>query len=196
MRSILASLFFIPALVLGAPTVARQDSQIQIISVTGSGTGCPPGSFSTEVSPDRTVVTLGFDRYHTSLPGAAANRDKSCLLTLNLRYPPGCTSSTVDATFHGFAELATGTSGAFSPSYVYSTGASLTPPALTFAGGATPGIYTRQDKFPASIRGNGGNVQLFLFTRANLTPSNPSASATLTADDATISIVSQAACRK
>ncbi len=53
----------LPALVLANPVANRQSKgpppdEIKIISAQSSGNGCPQGSVSSTISPDRTVIFL------------------------------------------------------------------------------------------------------------------------------------------
>ncbi|KAI1109490.1 hypothetical protein F5Y14DRAFT_455928, partial [Nemania sp. NC0429] len=70
---------------------APDPSTIIITSVSASGNGCPQGSVTTTLSPDREVVTFGFDKFQTYIgPGTVpADRTKNCQLHLNLKYPGG-----------------------------------------------------------------------------------------------------------
>jgi len=44
---------------------APDPNQIYIISAQTSGNGCPQGSVTTTISPDKSVVTFGFDSFQT-----------------------------------------------------------------------------------------------------------------------------------
>lgn len=61
-------------------------SQIYIISTSTSGNGCPQGSVTTTLSPDKEVVTFGFDSFQTYIgPGTTVqDRTKNCQLHLNV----------------------------------------------------------------------------------------------------------------
>src|SRR5690349_9238242 len=80
---------------------------IQIVNASFSGSGCPQGSVSTTISPDRTVITFGFDKFQTYIgPGLPiSERTKNCALHLSLKYPGGFQFSVVDSTYHGYAQL-------------------------------------------------------------------------------------------
>ncbi|KAJ2903266.1 hypothetical protein MKZ38_010151 [Zalerion maritima] len=80
-------------------------SEISIISASTSGNSCPSSTVSTDISPDRTVVTFGFDAFQTYIgPGTSImDHTKNCQIHLNLKYPGGFTFSVVESTYHGFA---------------------------------------------------------------------------------------------
>jgi hypothetical protein len=199
---LIKALLLLPALVLAAPSIfPRQSTPIQIASVTYSGTGCPAGSVSTETSPDGTVITLGFSSYQTLIgPGSLSeDREKHCELFFVLRYPIGCTSAVIAATYHGFAELESGVSGTFISTYSLSPGStSSNPPPTTFSSSQwAGGVYTKPDLISttASIQNfNQRNVSFVARTRILLQAPNPSVSGTLTGDDATVAITQQRSC--
>ncbi|KAL2171230.1 hypothetical protein VTG60DRAFT_3541 [Thermothelomyces hinnuleus] len=113
MRSIA---FLLPALVAAGPIApvvgndgwadAPDPKDIQIVSASFSGNGCPQGTVSTSISPDKTVrlpclpgfdlpdtdnpvqvITFGFDAFQTYIgPGFnPTERSKNCQLHLNLK---------------------------------------------------------------------------------------------------------------
>ncbi|KAL1848002.1 hypothetical protein VTK73DRAFT_10215 [Phialemonium thermophilum] len=175
----------------------RQSSQIQITGVSTSGSGCPQGSVSTNISPDGSVLTLGFDSYQTLVgPGASgSDREKNCDVFLTLRFPVGvCTAATLSITYHGFAEIESDVAGSLAASYTLSPGSGGgNPPATTFTASnwSGGGVYTRQDAVSASAtiqNPNQRDVSLAVRTRLILSASNSGASGTLTADDATVAI--------
>lgn len=61
--------------------------QITIISAMTSGNGCPSGTVSTTFSPDKTVVTFGFDAFQTYIgPGTRPqDHSKNCQIHLSLK---------------------------------------------------------------------------------------------------------------
>jgi hypothetical protein len=149
----------LPVLALANPLGNRQTpatppvDQITIISAQSSGNGCPQGSVSNTLSPDKTVsslsclssydansakiVTFGFDSFQTYIGPTAAQADKTkqCQLHLSLQYPGGFQYSVVDATYHGWARLDPGVTGTFISSYFFSQAASQTvrpPSSLPF----------------------------------------------------------------
>jgi hypothetical protein len=111
------------------PQSAGDVPQQVTIEKTGySGNGCPAGSVSTLISPDKTVVTFGFDTFQAVIgPGSKpADKQKNCQLHLGLRYPAGYQLSIMTATYHGYVRLDPGVSANFISSYYFSQAAEKT----------------------------------------------------------------------
>ncbi|KAI1351070.1 hypothetical protein F5Y01DRAFT_304924 [Xylaria sp. FL0043] len=180
---------------------APDPSQIQIASVSASGNGCPQGSVSTELSPDRQVVTFGFDSFQTYIgPGTSvADRTKNCQLHLNLNYPGGFQYAVVESTYHGYAQLEKGVTGTFFSTYYFSQSpADTTTTTTSISGGVSPwdfgDVYTKQDQIPtASIIWSpcGATGILNVNNRIALTSTNSSAYGTISDDDATVALTQQ-----
>ncbi|KAI1307482.1 hypothetical protein F5Y03DRAFT_405574 [Xylaria venustula] len=176
-------------------------TQIQISSISASGNGCPQGSVSTELSPDRQVVTFGFDSFQTYIgPGTSiADRTKNCQLHLNLNYPGGFQYAVVQSTYHGYAQLDKGVTGTFYSTYYFSQSpADTTTTTTSISGGVSPwdfgDVYTKQDSIPtASIIWSpcGATGILNVNNRIALTATNTSASGTISDDDATVALTQQ-----
>lgn len=112
---------------LAAPElVARQKpGDVTIQSSRYSGNGCPQGSVSSIISPDRTVITFGFDSFQAYI-GPNANqgdKQKNCQLHLDLRYPGGYQMSVMQATYHGYVRLDAGVTASFYSTYFFSQAA-------------------------------------------------------------------------
>ncbi|OAA60257.1 hypothetical protein SPI_05381 [Niveomyces insectorum RCEF 264] len=175
-------------------------SQISISSVGFSGSGCPQGSVSTSISPDRTVVTFGFDEFQTYIGPDydLGDRTKNCQLHLNLKYPGGFQFAVLDSTYHGFAQLDRGVTGTFYSTYYFSQDASATVTTQTsIAGGGTWAdgqVYTKNDKVPtASViyAPCGATGILNVNNRIVLASSNKTATGQVTDDDATVAFTHQ-----
>ncbi|KAK3331215.1 hypothetical protein B0H66DRAFT_92987 [Apodospora peruviana] len=205
-----SALFFLPALVAASPLgqIASPDGwadgpdpkQIQIVSVSFSGNGCPQGSVSTSISPDKTVITFGFDRFQTYIgPGfSAAEKSKNCQLHLNLKYPGGFQFSVVESTYHGYAQLDPGVTGTFYSTYYFSQDASATTTTQTSISGggiwAQGQVYTKADKIPTAsyiFSPCGASGILNVNNRIALTSSNTTATGEVTDDDATVAFTQQ-----
>src|ERR1700712_3703638 len=124
MKSFIPSLFF--AAVSAIPTQLSPDAsapgQVTIEQTSYSGNGCPQGTVSTLLSPDKSVVTFGFDSFQATIgPGAAqTDHQKNCQLHLGLRYPQGFQLSVMTATYHGYVRLDPGVTANFISSYYFS----------------------------------------------------------------------------
>jgi hypothetical protein len=199
--------FLLPFLVSASPLVLPDGSsdgpdptQIQITSASFSGNGCPQGTVSTSISPDRTVITFGFDSFQTYIgPGTSiSDRSKNCQLHLNLAYPGGFEFAVVDSTYHGYAQLEKGTSGTFYSTYYFSQDASATTTtqtSITGGGDWEAGqVYTKQDTVPTASyiwSPCGATGILNINNRIALSSSNSSASGEITDDDATVAFTQQ-----
>jgi len=196
--------FLLPVLAVANPVpqsgTAPDPAQITIIESSYSGSGCPQGTVSTSTSPDKTVITYGFDQFQTYIgPGTkASDHSKNCQLHLNLKYPGGFQYAVVDATYHGFARLDKGVTGAFLTSYYFSQDASKTSTTrMTATGGgdlALGQVYTKQDKVEttATVWSPCGTTGLLnINNRISLTSSDSKAAGELSNDDATVAFTQQ-----
>jgi hypothetical protein len=79
-------------------------------------------------SNTKQIVTFGFDGFQTYIgPGTKpADKTKNCQLHLNLKYPGGFQFAVVDSTYHGYAQLDKGVTGAFFSTYFFSQDAAAT----------------------------------------------------------------------
>ncbi|KAI1488037.1 hypothetical protein F5X96DRAFT_109809 [Biscogniauxia mediterranea] len=205
MRSFLAILLA-PALAAANPIGIISDGdlpspdEVSIVSATASGNGCPQGTVTTNISPDRTVLTFGFDAFQTYIgPGTViSDRSKNCQLHLNLKYPGGFQFAVVESTYHGYAQLEEGITGTFYSTYYFSQDAAATTTTQTSiqGGGLWEGgdVYTKQDQVPtASVIWSpcGATGILNVNNRIALTSSNASASGQISDDDATVAFTQQ-----
>ncbi|KAF2646297.1 hypothetical protein P280DRAFT_386932 [Massarina eburnea CBS 473.64] len=195
---------FLPVLALATPVpqsgTAPDPGQITIIDSAYSGNGCPQGSVSTTTSPDRTVITYGFDQFQTYIgPGSKqSDHSKQCQLHLNLKYPGGFQYAVVEATYHGWARLDQGVTGTFLTSYFFSQDAAKTSTTrMTASGGGSlvdGQVYTKQDKIETTAvvwSPCGTTGILNVNNRISLTSSNSSAYGELSNDDATVAFTQQ-----
>ncbi|KAB5528836.1 hypothetical protein GE09DRAFT_1228591 [Coniochaeta sp. 2T2.1] len=201
--------FLLPALAAASPIAQTNPdgwadgpdpNQIQITSASFSGNGCPQGTVSTSISPDKTVITFGFDKFQTYIgPGFdPTQKTKNCQLHLNLKYPGGFQFSVVDSTYHGYAQLEAGVTGTFYSTYYFSQSAGDTTTTQTsIAGGgiwAQGQVYTKADQVPTAsyiYSPCGANGILNVNNRIALTSTNSTAIGELTDDDATVAFTQQ-----
>jgi hypothetical protein len=173
--------------------------KITFTSATFSGNGCPQNTVSTSISPDKTVVTFGFDAFQAYIgPGTSIqDRTKNCQLHLNVKYPKGYNFAVLSSTYHGFALLEAGVDADFFSTYYYSEKAADTfTTRTTISGGgmwADGQVYTKQDVAPQPIvkAPCGDSAILNINNRINLKSSNSKASGMITNDDATVDISQQ-----
>ncbi|SPO06436.1 uncharacterized protein DNG_09126 [Cephalotrichum gorgonifer] len=193
-----SSLAVLPAVVLATAPPAEQ---ISIKAVTHSGNGCPQGSISTTLNPDRTIITVGFDKFQTYIgPGTSySERSRNCQLHVTLSYPSGFSFAVLNSVYHGFALLEEGTKGDFLSTYFYSSDAGKTCTTRTSISGggvwADGQVYTQSDTVPATdvIRSPcGGRTEtLNINNRISLTSTDADAFGTISNDDQTVSLTQQ-----
>jgi len=84
---LIATALATPIAELDARQSAPPPNQITIISAMTSGNGCPSGTVSTTFSPDKTLVTFGFDAFQTYIgPGTKPqDHSKNCQIHLSLQ---------------------------------------------------------------------------------------------------------------
>jgi hypothetical protein len=151
------------------------------------------------MSPDKTIVTFGFDSFQTYIGPEAAQADKSkaCQIHLNLKYPGGFQYSVVDATYHGYARLDAGVTGNFLSTYFFSQAASqtcTTKSSITGKQWLTGDVYTKEDlvETTATIWSPCGATGLLnINNRIALTATTKTATGELSNDDATVAFTQQ-----
>ncbi|KAK4102345.1 hypothetical protein N658DRAFT_515529 [Parathielavia hyrcaniae] len=202
--------FLLPALVVASPVAqvvgndgwadAPDPSEIQIVGATFSGNGCPQKSVSTNISPDKTVITFGFDKFQTYIgPGISPfERSKNCQLHLQLKYPGGFQFSVLESTYHGYAQLETGVTGNFYSTYYFSQDAKATTTTQTSISGgglwADGQVYTKVDRVPTAsyiFSPCGASGILNINNRIALTTTDRNAFGLITDDDATVAFTQQ-----
>ncbi|MBE3047900.1 DUF4360 domain-containing protein [Candidatus Bathyarchaeota archaeon] len=143
--TVILSLLCLPSLLLTQEAPAESDiPEITINSVSAEGTGCPAGTIAITISPDRTVVTLGFDEFQLGLGTgwASSDRQKTCNIHLNVYYPAGYSYAVIKTTYHGFATLDEGVNGVFETEYIFADedGVGLVGGLLGLIGGLLGGV--------------------------------------------------------
>ncbi|EPE33386.1 hypothetical protein GLAREA_06399 [Glarea lozoyensis ATCC 20868] len=206
-----AALLLLPALAVASPLnsaytpLERRDAgppldQITIVDSGYSGNGCPQGSVSTTLSPDKTLITFGFDKFQTFIaPGLSpAEKTKQCQLHLSLKYPGGFQYAVTDATYHGYARLDASVTGTFLSTYYFSQSASqtcTTRSSISGPGWLLGDVYTKHDQVEttATIWSPCGATGLLnINNRIALTSSTASGTGEVSNDDATVAFTQQA----
>jgi len=88
-------------------------------SVTANGTGCPPGSWTTDISSDGQTFTTTFSKYEAMLDATSTVSVKDCTLTIKLHSPQGLSYSVTNFYYSGYAFLEQGVSGKQEASYYF-----------------------------------------------------------------------------
>lgn len=113
------------ALVMGLTGTAAMadipDGNVYIRNIIYGGPGCPQGSVSQLVSPDKQSFTLLFDEYAAEIgPGIPRLKNrKSCQLAVDLSFPSGWSFSLATLDYRGFASLDSGVTGTQVASYYF-----------------------------------------------------------------------------
>jgi hypothetical protein len=96
--------------------------QVTIRGVSYGGTGCPQGTVSSQISSDRTIMTLIFDSYIASIgPGISVTEQrKNCQLNVDIAYPGGFQYSILSADYRGYSSIQKGVSGTLKSTYYFS----------------------------------------------------------------------------
>jgi hypothetical protein len=133
------------------PTVELGDAppagSVKIRSVGYGGTGCPQGTMSSQISNDRTVVTLIFDAYIASIgPGISVTESrKNCQLNIDLDYPGGFQYSILSADYRGYSAIQKGVTGTLKSTYYFSGQTAQSSTTYKFEGPIT-GDYLKHDE--------------------------------------------------
>jgi hypothetical protein len=73
---------------------------------------------SSQISSDRTIVTLIFDSYIASI--AVTEQRKNCQLNVDLLYPGGFQYSILSADYRGYSAIQKGITGTLKSTYYFS----------------------------------------------------------------------------
>jgi hypothetical protein len=111
------------ALLLAASqtTFAAGVSDVRIQNVGYAGNGCPAGSASVVISPDKQSVSVLFDEYIAEAggPGQRTFDRKKCDVAFGLKIPSGLSVSLIDADYRGFTDLPRGAQATFTRDYFF-----------------------------------------------------------------------------
>jgi hypothetical protein len=87
--------------------------------VKANGTGCPPGTWTTSISPDGQVFTTIFSGYVTEVNPSVALSVKDCQLAIKMHTPEGRSFSVQTFSYSGYALLQPGVVGQQMASYYF-----------------------------------------------------------------------------
>ncbi|KAI3316544.1 hypothetical protein HD806DRAFT_552238 [Xylariaceae sp. AK1471] len=202
-------------LLLGLVTVASSEpsatsaeiqpraNSINITSVTGSGTGCPEGAFTTNLSPDGTVISIGFDAFEVYIgPGTViTDRSKTCILRVTADYSSAHTFGAQGTTWHGYEFMSDKMTGSFISTYMFAGNTTTNiSPSTTAKASITSGqlseVYTvhtapqESGVIWAPCSRDPGRVTLQVTSRIALTTQDTKPSGTIN-DEPPLSLVAQ-----
>ncbi|MBL6988359.1 MAG: DUF4360 domain-containing protein [Bacteriovoracaceae bacterium] len=102
-------LLLIALLVLGATStvLAASMNDISLGEPGYGGTGCPSGSASATLSPDKKSLSLIFDEFLAEAGGSAGRRvsRKTCNIAIPVHVPQGFSVAVIDVDYRGFVYL-------------------------------------------------------------------------------------------
>ncbi|KAF2006318.1 hypothetical protein P154DRAFT_529990 [Amniculicola lignicola CBS 123094] len=170
----------------GQEFAAPPPGQVQIRGVAYGGNGCPQGTVSSQISSDRTIMTLIFDAYVASIgPGVALTENrKNCQLNVDLLYPGGFQYSILSADYRGYAAIQKGVTGTMKSTYYFSGQQEQSSTEYSFVGPVT-GDYLKHDQADSTSvvwSPCGTNGMLNINSQVRLTSSVPAATGLLTTD--------------
>jgi hypothetical protein len=183
---------FFAGLAVAAPTLAERDGdhpsghEVEIRGFTYGGTGCPQGSLSSQISDDKTVLTLLYDKF-TAQAGKniqPVERRKNCQVNVKIHFPQGWQFSIVKADFRGYADIPKGASGTCKATYYFSGHTQQITSTKTFQGPFTDN-YLKSDVFgvESTIWSEcGADSMLNINSQIQLNPLDSQQSALLTSD--------------
>ena len=133
MKNTITSLFAtsVLALIASQAAVAGQNlGAVTIEKVGYAGNGCPGGSASVVLAPDKQSVSVLFDDYIAEAGGQGQRTfdRKKCDIAFGLKIPNGISVAMIDADYRGFADLPRNARATFSRTYFFAgeRGPSLT----------------------------------------------------------------------
>jgi len=93
------------ALVISASQFAHAD-EIQLGTPGYGGNGCPAGTASVTLSPDKKSLSLIFDQFIVEAGGSFRNLErKSCSVAIPVHIPQGFSVSVINADYRGYVSL-------------------------------------------------------------------------------------------
>ena len=133
----------------GSETVAahirRDPGGSYFAEVTANGTGCPAGTWDTQLSPDGQSFKLIFSAFEAEVDRTTAVSIKNCLVSIKLHSPQGLSYAVQDVYYGGYAYLEEGVEARMvSNTYFQGDPSRNQQPETTF-GGPKDDTYLIQD---------------------------------------------------
>ncbi|KAH6623235.1 hypothetical protein F5144DRAFT_582735 [Chaetomium tenue] len=133
------ALLSLPAVALATPLALEQrQASAQITSMTASGDGCPPGTYSTLVGVSNTVAEASFDSFglEAGQNVPVINSDLGCDVSVTVSFPGSCKKALLQTRTQAYVLLAldAGATAKVSTPFTLSGGSGATSPAdLSYA---------------------------------------------------------------
>jgi hypothetical protein len=102
----------------GTPVVVPNPSNIYIANFRAEGSGCPRGSWASEISNDGLSITVYFDKYEIKADKVDL-QTKNCTLLFEMKSPAGLSFGVTGIDYMGFAELTAGQSMTHTAYYTF-----------------------------------------------------------------------------
>jgi hypothetical protein len=121
MKTLFASLFAAATILASVP--AHADS-IKLGTPGYGGTGCPQGTASVNLSPDKKSLSILFDQYFVEA-GGSTNKSfgrASCNLAIPVHVPQGYSVSILAIDYRGYNNLPSGAKSTFQAEYFFAGG--------------------------------------------------------------------------
>lgn len=133
------ALLSLPAVALASPlALERRQASAQITSMTASGDGCPPGTYSTLVGVSNTVAEASFDSFglEAGQNVPVINSDLGCDVSVTVSFPGSCKKALLQTRTQAYVLLAldAGATAKVSTPFTLSGGSGASSPAdLSYA---------------------------------------------------------------
>ncbi|GBG46778.1 hypothetical protein CBR_g80282 [Chara braunii] len=104
----------------GAATTCPPPGTVKIDALSYAGSGCPSGTAVGGISNDGKALTVVYSRYYATTDKLLADRRRSCVVTVKLRYPRGFIVSVGTVTMRGYVKLDAGAVATIQTWYYFS----------------------------------------------------------------------------
>lgn len=177
----------------------RQAAGVEIVDTNPVGPGCPADTRRVAPSNSTTDAAVSFDRFESVLGEGTpdAERDVHCQIFVTLRFPQGCTATTLETTYRGKADVTAPATAVLAPSYRL-TGGDLEVGEIggTFIEGAED--FDRTDEVVARVEAEGDGDELRFVVRSRafiqVTGEEAGGEGSVSFDDISVSIKSSESC--
>lgn len=144
---------------LGAPlvsqptTVAPPDKDVILTVQAAQGSGCPTGSYTTAISPDKTAFTVAYSKYTAQAgPGVTSTDNRrNCQLMVWVHVPSGFTYAIAAADYRGYGNLAKGATAVEQASYYFQGNPQTAYKSHSFSGPMDDNWQTRDETDAPSL---------------------------------------------
>jgi len=160
----------------GEPKTLPDPGGAYFAEVSANGTGCPAGTWNTELAADGKTFTTTFSAYETGVSPYRVVSVKDCMLAIKLHSPQGLSYSVESFFYAGYAYLEPGVSGRQTASYYFQGDPSDAREASTSLTGPHDDDYLFEDNVAVADQvwsSCGTTRDLNITTRLRLLNSNP-----------------------